>query len=167
MFNCKTVQASPFWRRLAFFFAMTGIKIVQIFFCTVASKRATFAPKRGMGEGGFFPPQRNRMGTNYGNRRSSGGGAAVPIAVFPKNRGLVPMSVPILFPLCSHPRSHQPKNGRCKKAHNKSHFSVYEQLIGNKVSSLLIKKEYRERIGRKNVLTFVPIPCSQECTQTM
>ena len=28
----------------------------------VASKRATFAPKRGMGEGGFFPPQQNRMG---------------------------------------------------------------------------------------------------------
>ena len=35
---------------------------MQIFFFAVASKRATFAPKRGMGEGGFFPPQRNRMG---------------------------------------------------------------------------------------------------------
>ena len=108
-------QASPIRRRLAFFFAMRGIRIVQIFFCTVASKRATFAPKRGIGEGGFFPPRRNRMRTNHGNRRSSGGEAAVPIAVFPKNRGLVPMSVPILFPLCSHPRSHQRKMAGAKK----------------------------------------------------
>ena len=99
----------------------------------VASKRATFAPKRGIGEGGFFPPQRNRMGTNYGNRRSSGGGAAVPIAVFPKNRGLVPMSVPILFPLCSHPCSHQRKMAGTKKRITKPFFCLrtasWEQSI--------------------------------------
>ena len=126
-------QASPIRRPFSFFFAMRGIRIVQIFFCTVASKRATFAPKRGIGEGGFFPPQRNRMGTNHGNRRSSGSGAAVPIAVFPKNRGLVPMSVPILFPLCSHPCSHQRKMAGAKKRITKPFFrlrtSSWEQSI--------------------------------------
>ena len=126
-------QAPPIRRRLAFFFCHDRHQDCAIFFCTVASKRATFAPKRGMGEGGFFPPQRNRMGTNYGNRRSSGGGAAVPIAVFPKNRGLVPMSVPILFPLCSHPCSHQRKMAGAKKRITKPFFRLrtasWEQSI--------------------------------------
>ena len=132
MFNCKTVQASPFRGRLDFFFAMTGSRIVQIFFCTVASKRATFAPKRGIGEGGFFPPQRNQMGTNYGNRRSSGSGAAVPIAVFFQKQGAcshvcshpVPTLFPSLFPSA--------KNGRCKKTHNKAIFPFTNSFLGTK-----------------------------------
>lgn len=92
-------QASPFWRRLAYFSsAMRGIRIVQIFFCTVASKRATFAPKRGMGEGGFFLPS----GTGWEQTMGTGGhpaaGQQSPSPFFSKTEGLFPR----LFPSCSH-----------------------------------------------------------------
>ena len=132
MFNCKTVQASPFRGRLDFFFAMTGSRIVQIFFCTVASKRATFAPKRGIGEGGFFPPQRNRMGTNPWEQAVIRQRGSSPHRRFSQKQGAcshvcshpVPTLFPSLFPSA--------KNGRCKKAHNKAIFPFTNIFLGTK-----------------------------------